>query len=187
MPACGYSLLSALLGHETVKAAEGASHSMLEYADDGAVSCGSTPLRRTRHAPARSRRCCRNPGICRDPGPCWPRGRYGQGSNRSIARGEVGALVGAYGPSATLHWVGGPLDGTYSSSDKLKEAWTKFTGAQGSDQKAKIAAISEAANPKGATVTADVVFAGKNTVKVRYVLLYREGKLADEVWQVNPT
>ncbi|ABS67904.1 hypothetical protein Xaut_2663 [Xanthobacter versatilis] len=35
-------------------------------------------------------------------------------------------------------------------------------------------------------MTADVVFTGKNTVKVRYILLYRDGKLADEIWQVNP-
>lgn len=103
----------------------------------------------------------------------------------SIAKGDVAAVVGAYAPSATLHWVGGPLDGTYASPDKLKEVWTKFAGAQG-DQKTTIAALSEAANPKGATVTADVVFTGKNTVKVRYILLYRDGKLADEIWQVNP-
>ncbi|MFG1351441.1 hypothetical protein [Xanthobacter autotrophicus] len=49
-----------------------------------------------------------------------------------------------------------------------------------------MAALSEAANPKGATVTADVAFAGKSTVKVRYVLVYRDGKLIDEIWQVNP-
>jgi hypothetical protein len=103
----------------------------------------------------------------------------------SLGQGDVSAIVGAYAPNATLHWVGGPLDGTYATPDKLKEVWTKFAGAQG-DQKTTIAAISEAANPKGTTVTADVVFAGKNTVKVRYVLLYRDGKLADEIWQVNP-
>ena len=47
--------------------------------------------------------------------------------------------------------------------------------------------MSEVANPKGATVTSDVTFAGKNTVKVRYVMVYRDGKLADEIWQVNPS
>lgn len=103
----------------------------------------------------------------------------------SIAKGDVAGVVSAYAPNATLHWVGGPLDGTYATPDKLKEVWTKFAGAQG-DQKATIAAIAEAANPKGTTVTANVVFAGKNTVKVSYILMYRDGKLADEIWQVNP-
>jgi hypothetical protein len=103
----------------------------------------------------------------------------------AIARGDVGAITSAYADGATLHWVGGPLDGSYVGSDKLKEVWGKFTKAQG-DQKATVAAIAEAANPKGATVTANVAFAGKNTVKVRYVMVYRDGKLADEIWQVDP-
>lgn len=103
----------------------------------------------------------------------------------AIAGGDLATVTAAYGPAATLHWVGGPLDGTYSQPDKIKEVWSKFFAAQGA-QKATIAATNEAANPKGGTVTADVTFAGKNTVKVRYVLLYRDGKLVDEIWQVNP-
>ena len=35
-------------------------------------------------------------------------------------------------------------------------------------------------------MTTDGTFAGNNTVKVRHVLLYRDGKLVDEIWQVNP-
>lgn len=103
----------------------------------------------------------------------------------AIAGGDLAAITSAYAPAATLHWVGGPLDGSYSQPSKIKEVWSKFLAAQGG-QKATIAATTEAANPKGGTVTADVTFAGKNTVKVRYVLLYRDGKLVDEIWQVNP-
>lgn len=103
----------------------------------------------------------------------------------AIAKGDVAAITSAYADGTTLQWVGGPLDGKYSGADKLKEVWTKFTTAQG-DQKATVAAITEAANPKGATVIANVAFAGKNTVKVRYVMVYRDGKLADEIWQVDP-
>lgn len=103
----------------------------------------------------------------------------------AIAGGDLAAVTFAYGPAATLHWVGGPLDGTYGQPDKIKEVWSKFFAAQGA-QKAKVAAATEAANPKGGTVTVDAIFAGKNTVKVRYVLLYRDGKLVDEIWQVNP-
>jgi hypothetical protein len=35
-------------------------------------------------------------------------------------------------------------------------------------------------------VTANVQFEGKAPIKVRYVLLYRDGKLANEVWQIDP-
>lgn len=103
----------------------------------------------------------------------------------AIAKGDVAAITSAYADGTTLQWVGGPLDGKYAGADKLKEVWTKFTTAQG-EQKATVAAITESANPKGATVTANVAFAGKNTVKVRYVMVYRDGKLADEIWQVDP-
>ncbi|GLK71809.1 nuclear transport factor 2 family protein [Ancylobacter dichloromethanicus] len=103
----------------------------------------------------------------------------------AIAGGNLATVTAAYGPAATLHWVGGPLDGTYSQPGKIKEVWSKFFAAQGA-QKATIATAVEAANPKGGTVTADVTFSGKNAVKVRYVLLYRDGKLVDEIWQVNP-
>ena len=104
---------------------------------------------------------------------------------RSIASGDVGAVDAAYGSSSALEWVGGPLDGRYATPDELHQVWQKFTGAQG-QQKATIAGISEAASPKGSTVVADVTFVGKNTVRVRYVLTYRDDKLVNEVWQVNP-
>ncbi|MBS9478675.1 nuclear transport factor 2 family protein [Ancylobacter radicis] len=103
----------------------------------------------------------------------------------AIASGDLATVTAAYDPAATLHWVGGPLDGTYGQPEKIKQVWSKFFAAQGA-QKASIAATTEAANPKGGTVTVDATFTGKNTVKVRYVLLYRDGKLVDEIWQVNP-
>ncbi|SCW58868.1 nuclear transport factor 2 family protein [Ancylobacter rudongensis] len=104
----------------------------------------------------------------------------------AIAGGDLAVVSAAYGPGATLHWVGGPLDGTYSQPGAIREIWSKFFAAQGA-QTATIAMAVAAANPKGGTVTADVTFAGKNTVKVRYVLLYRGDRLVDEIWQVNPT
>ena len=103
----------------------------------------------------------------------------------TIAKGDVAAILSGYAGSATLHWVGGPLDGTYASPDRLKEVWTKFATAQGL-QTVGLAAVSEAANPKGATVAADMTLTGKATVKVRYVMVYRDGKVVDEIWQVNP-
>jgi hypothetical protein len=114
-----------------------------------------------------------------------PAAEMAQAHIAAIAKGDVAAITALTAPGATLHWIGGPLDGTYASVDAQKPVWTRLTSAQG-DQKAMVSDLSEAANPKGATVTANVVFAGKNAVKVRYVMLYTDGKLVDEIWQVDP-
>ncbi|RYC31279.1 nuclear transport factor 2 family protein [Lichenibacterium minor] len=119
------------------------------------------------------------------PAVAGPAADMAQAHIAAIAKGDVAAVMASTAPGATLHWIGGPLDGTYASVDAQKPVWTKFTSAQG-DQKATVSDLSEAANPKGATVTANVVFAGKNAVKVRYVMLYTDGKLVDEIWQVDP-
>ncbi|MCE1162833.1 MAG: nuclear transport factor 2 family protein [Thiomonas sp.] len=103
----------------------------------------------------------------------------------AIAAGNVDAITASYGPDAMLEWVGGPLDGRYAAADTIKTTWTKFTKANG-PLKAEIAHLQESANPKGATVTADVVFQGKAAIPVRYVLTYRDGKLVDEIWQIDP-
>jgi hypothetical protein len=103
---------------------------------------------------------------------------------QAIAAGDVGAITAEYAKGATLHWVGGPLDGTYEGG-KLKEVWTKFGSANGTLQ-AAVGTSVESANPKGATVAIPVVFTGKNTIKVRYTLVYRDGKLVGEVWQIDP-
>jgi ketosteroid isomerase-like protein len=103
----------------------------------------------------------------------------------AIAAGHVDAIVASYAPNAVLEWVGGPLDGRYATSETIQSTWTKFTKANG-PLKADISQLQEAANPKGATVTADVVFHGKAAIPVRYVLTYRDGKLVDEIWQIDP-
>lgn len=103
----------------------------------------------------------------------------------AIAEGKVDQLVAHYADDAVLHWVGGPLDGVYAGKPKLKEVWTQFVKGQG-PLKVDASRVEVSANPKGATVTANVVFAGKSPIKVRYVLLYRGDKLVNEVWQIDP-
>jgi glucan biosynthesis protein len=63
--------------------------------------------------------------------------------------------------------------------------WTKFTGSQG-PLKLSVDRLEESANPKGATVSANVVFEGKTPIKVRYVLTFREGRIVSETWQIDP-
>tara|TARA_R110000751_G_scaffold144492_1_gene248063 strand:- start:343 stop:759 length:417 start_codon:yes stop_codon:yes gene_type:complete len=102
----------------------------------------------------------------------------------AIAAGDTATVSKEYAEGATLHWIGGPLDGMYHGAE-IASVWGKFAKAQ-PKLKAKTTDVVEAMNPKGATVTANVVFEGKDKIPVRYVLVYRDGKLTDEIWQIDP-
>jgi hypothetical protein len=104
---------------------------------------------------------------------------------KAIASGDVDQLMRGYNKDAALQWVGGPLDGVYSGDARLREVWSKFTKSQGPLEH-KVSNLQENANPKGATVTANVEFKGKAPIKVRYVLTYRDGKIVNEIWQIDP-
>ena len=103
----------------------------------------------------------------------------------AIAAGDTAAVMAGYADNAVLEWVGGPLDGRYAGQAALGGVWGKFAAAQGPMQ-ARVGQVLESANPRGQTVVADVAFAGRMTVKVRYVMTFREGKLVGETWQVDP-
>ncbi|MGE0072184.1 MAG: nuclear transport factor 2 family protein [Thiomonas sp.] len=103
----------------------------------------------------------------------------------AIASGNETAINAAYAPGAVLEWVGGPLDGRYATPQSIAAVWAKFAKANPHLQ-ARVSDLKAAVNPKGATVSADVVFSGKSNIPVRYVLTYREGKLVAEIWQVDP-
>ena len=94
----------------------------------------------------------------------------------AIAAGDTAAVMGSYADNAVLEWVGGPLDGRYAGQAAIGGVWGKFIAAQGPMQ-TRIGQVLESANPRGQTVVADVAFAGRMTVKVRYVMTYREGRL----------
>ncbi len=104
---------------------------------------------------------------------------------QAIGKGDVAAIAGAYAPKAQLEWVGGPLDGTYRGAKAIEGVWQKFTKAQG-PLEVTAETVEEAANPKGATVTANVVYKGKQPLKVRQVVTYRDGHIVAETWQVAP-
>ena len=104
---------------------------------------------------------------------------------KAIAEGNVAQVMSSYAEGASLQWVGGPLNGAYSDADKIKEVWTKFT-KNNTPAMLTISKLEESMNPAGATVTANVVFKAKNEIKVRYVLVYRDGKLVNEIWQIDP-
>ncbi len=104
---------------------------------------------------------------------------------QAIAAGDLPALASSYAEGARLEWVGGPLDGSYAGPAAIQAVWEKFTKAQGPLTVA-VEKVEESANPKGTTVSANVQFSGKAAIKVRYVLTYREGKIAAETWQIDP-
>lgn len=102
----------------------------------------------------------------------------------AIAAGQVDSIMTQYASNAHFQWVGGPLDGAYAGAERIREVWTAF--AKNAPLALTVGGLEESANDKGATVTANVQFQGKNTIKVRYVLVYRDGKLVNEVWQIDP-
>jgi hypothetical protein len=104
---------------------------------------------------------------------------------QAIASGDLSVLMRGYNDAAQLQWLGGPLDGSYTGATNIRGVWEKFGKAQG-PLKATIEALEESANPKGATVTANLLFAGKTPIKVRYVLVYRDNLIVSETWLIDP-
>ena len=103
----------------------------------------------------------------------------------AIGAGDTSVIMRGYADNAQLTWVGGPLDGMYAGSDAIRATWEKFGKAVG-PARVTVLALEESANPKGATIVAKVQFEGKAQVNVRYVLTYRDGKLVNETWQIDP-
>lgn len=105
---------------------------------------------------------------------------------QAIGRGDVQSIVQGYGPNAALNWVGGPLDGTYQGTEQLAGVWQRFATAQG-PMRLTLGTAVAGANPRGATVITPVAFIGeRGTVKVRHVLVVRDGRVVNETWQVDP-
>lgn len=103
----------------------------------------------------------------------------------AIGAGDTAIIMRGYGDNAQLTWVGGPLDGSYAGADAIRATWEKF-GKVAGPARVTVYSLQESANAKGATVIANVQFDGKLQVKVRYVLTYRDGKLVNETWQIDP-
>lgn len=105
----------------------------------------------------------------------------------AVAAGDVEALMGDYADDAYLDWVGGPLDGRYRGKAAIREVWKKFAALNdGQPRPAKFGKLVQQANPKGATLEAAAEYGGKPTIKVWHLLVYRDGDLTTEVWQIAP-
>jgi ketosteroid isomerase-like protein len=104
---------------------------------------------------------------------------------QAVASGDVQIVMRGYAEQARLNWIGGPLDGSYAGAEAIRDTWESFGKAAG-PLTLTIGQIDESVNPKGATVSANVMFEGKSAIKVRYVLTFRDGKIVNETWQIDP-
>jgi ketosteroid isomerase-like protein len=104
----------------------------------------------------------------------------------TIARGEVDALMADYTDDCVYQWVGGALDGVYRGKAEIRALWAKFAQNQG-PMELTLGKVESNTNPKGVTVIASAQYKGKLEVKVRQVFVYRDGKLAMEIWQIDPS
>ena len=104
----------------------------------------------------------------------------------ATARGDIEALMADYTEDCVFQWVGGTLDGEYRGKAAIREVWNKFKANQG-EMTLVTGKVDSNTNPKGVTVSAYAGYKGKMEVKVRQLFVYRDGKLAMEIWQIDPT
>lgn len=106
---------------------------------------------------------------------------------KAIAAGNVEALMADYADDVYMDWVGGPLDGRYHGKAAIRGIWTKFVAANdGQPRPARVGKLSAYANPKGVSLETEAEYGGKTPVKARHVLVYRDGLLTTEIWQIAP-
>lgn len=106
----------------------------------------------------------------------------------AVAAGAVEVLMSDYADDATFDWVGGPLDGRYRGKEQIRELWRKFIAANDGNPRPAIFGKARAyANPKGVSIGTEAEYGGKSPVKVWHVLVYHDGALITELWQIDPT
>lgn len=106
---------------------------------------------------------------------------------QAIAASDVGALMTDYADDAYLDWVGGPLEGRYQGKAAIQAMWQKFVAAnEGQPRPARRGKLSVYGNPKGVSLAVEVEYGGKTPIKAWHVLVYRDGVLTSEIWQIAP-
>lgn len=105
----------------------------------------------------------------------------------AVAAGNLDALMADYPEDAYMDWVGGALDGRYRGKAAIREVWKKFIAAnEGKPRPAKFGKLVSYANPKGVSVETGAEYGGIKPTKAWHVLVYRDGSLDTELWQVAP-
>lgn len=105
----------------------------------------------------------------------------------AIAAGNLDALMADYAEDVYMDWVGGPLDGRYRGKAAIREVWQKFIAINdGKPRPAKFSKLESYANPKGISLEARAEYGGAKPMKVWHLLVYRDGSLDTEIWQIAP-
>lgn len=105
----------------------------------------------------------------------------------AVAAGNLDALMADYPDDAYMDWIGGPLDGRYQGKAAIREVWQKFIAANGGQPRpAKYGKFESYANPKGASIEASAEYGGAKPIKAWHALVYRDGNLTTEIWQIAP-
>lgn len=102
----------------------------------------------------------------------------------AIAGGNPETITSFYADNAEFHWIGGPLAGVYKGKKEIRQLWEKFTKSAG-DIKHDVLELSESLNGKVSTVTARVNLIGPKEVPVKFIMMFQEGKIVSEIWQVD--
>ena len=110
-----------------------------------------------------------------------------QAHRTAIAAGDLEAIMRDYAEDAYMDWVGGPLDGRYQGKSAIRAVWQKFIAANaGQPRPAKFGKLDAYANPKGTSISWEAEYAGTTPVKAWHAVVYREGSIASEIWQIAP-
>lgn len=106
---------------------------------------------------------------------------------QAVAAGDMDALMRDYPADAYMDWVGGPLEGRYRGKDAIGEVWKKFIASNhGKPRPAKLGKLESYGNPKGTSFAVAAEYGGEKPVNVWHVLVYRDGELTTEIWQIAP-
>ena len=116
----------------------------------------------------------------------------------NIAIENATAVAAEYGPSSTLHWVGGPLTGTYQGHNQIQGVWTKFSNLYEAVFWYAVQPPTVTQSSSGTTVSANLQFVVSPTTDPihTYILNVTEQissqqvgnsyQISNEVWKVSP-
>lgn len=105
----------------------------------------------------------------------------------AVAAGNLDALMRDYADDAYMDWVGGPLEGRYHGKAAIKAVWQKWIAAnKGNPRPVTFGKLTAFSNPKGTSLESSAEYGGALPVKVWHALVYRDGELDTEIWQIAP-
>lgn len=106
---------------------------------------------------------------------------------KAVAAGDLDALMADYDDDAYMDWVGGALDGRYRGKAAIREVWVKFiANNDGKPRPVNVGKPVVLSNPKGTSISVGAEYSGKNPVKVWHWMVYRDGVMNSEIWQIAP-